>query len=298
MSVLTRQGPTCHPPSCSAGFAIGVDVGGTWTRAGLVDLENYATVGPVVVRPTPTRGSVDEVAALVGVVIAELHHQLRPATGSGRSIMAGLSFGLLADPARIPIGVGLPLQARNRIVIAGNNLGDDWIGRSLDDLPARLQPMINDADAVGLLVSRSAPADRLTVVLTFGTGIGSALIVDGALVEATELGLLLNGAQSFDELASGKAVQRDGLSGQDWAARAQPMFDKIERVLNPQRFVVGGGLANSFDDYFGRLRTVAPITPVGRAGEAGVVGAALQHALCAGTGTRTASTHRTHRNGP
>ena len=120
--------------------------------------------------------------------------------------------------------------------------------------------LINDADAAGLaeLTYGDAGLDRdgLTIVLTFGTGIGSALLHNGDLIANSELGGLVGTNGRFEEIASGRAISTEELSPVEWARRAQPFFDELEAMLNPSRWVVGGGLSENFDRFASSLEAV------------------------------------------
>ena len=138
--------------------------------------------------------------------------------------------------------------------------------------------LINDADAAGLaeLTYGDAGLDRagLTIVLTFGTGIGSALLHNGDLIANSELGGLVGTDGRFEEIASGRAISNDELTPAEWARRAQPFFDELEAMLNPSRWVVGGGLSENFDRFASRLKLSKPISVAHLGVHAGVVGAA------------------------
>ena len=139
--------------------------------------------------------------------------------------------------------------------------------------------LINDADAAGLaeLTYGDAGLDRdgLTIVLTFGTGIGSALLHNGDLIANSELGGLVGTNGRFEEIASGRAISNEELSPVEWARRAQPFFDELEAMLNPSRWVVGGGLSENFDRFASRLKLSKPISVAHLGVHAGIVGAAV-----------------------
>ena len=139
--------------------------------------------------------------------------------------------------------------------------------------------LINDADAAGLaeLTYGDSGLDRdgLTIVLTFGTGIGSALLHNGDLIANSELGGLVGSNGRFEEIASGRAISSEELTPVEWAHRAQPFFDELEAMLNPSRWVVGGGLSENFDRFASRLRLSKPISVAHLGIHAGIVGAAV-----------------------
>ena len=127
-----------------------------------------------------------------------------------------------------------------------------------------------------LSYGNAGPArNGLTIVLTFGTGIGSALLHNGDLIANSELGGLVGTGGRFEEIASGRAITAEALTPVQWARRAQPFFDELEALLNPARWVVGGGLSENFDRFASRLRLSKPISVAHLGVHAGIVGAAV-----------------------
>ena len=248
--------------------ALGIDVGGTRVKAatvdaatGRLDAERWST-------PTPRRPSPDQLAELV----EEAAQRYR------------------GDD---PIGIGFPGKVVDGVVVSAENLGDHWRGvhvAALFELAAgRAVTVLNDADAAGLAESRFGAArdvPGVVVVLTLGTGVGSALVVDGRLVPNTELGLLTVGGLRAGELVANRARKRLGLSWKGFARRLDAYLGELDQLVAPALVVVGGGASSHHQRFVPRLRTAVPVVPAALRNDAGIVGAAL---AAAEDGTRAAT---------
>ena len=243
--------------SRQSAMQLGVDVGGTSIKGAVVELSAGELAGGIHSEPTPPTATPGDVVASIGRIAAA----------------AGWSG---------PVGVALPGAIDGSSLRHAPNLSSAW---KKDGALACLRApeganavLINDADAAGLaeLTYGDAGLDRagLTIVLTFGTGIGSALLHNGDLIANSELGGLVGTDGRFEEIASGRAISNDELTPVDWARRAQPFFDELEAMLNPSRWVVGGGLSENFDRFASRLKLSKPISVAHLGIHAGVVGAA------------------------
>ena len=237
---------------------LGVDVGGTTIKGAVVDLGAGDLAGGIHTEPTPPNASPGDVVAAMGRIAAA----------------AGWSG---------PVGVALPGVIDGSSLRHAPNLSSAW---EVDGALACLRApeganavLINDADAAGLAELTYGDAaldpDGLTIVLTFGTGIGSALLHNGDLIANSELGGLVGTNGRFEEIASGRAISSEELTPVEWARRAQPFFDELEAMLNPSRWVVGGGLSENFDRFASRLELSKPISAAHLGVHAGVVGAAV-----------------------
>lgn len=237
---------------------LGIDVGGTSIKGAVVDLDVGEPAGRVCIEPTPPRATPGDVAAAIQRIVAAMQW-------SG------------------PVGIALPGMISGSRLRHAPNLCDSW-GRA-DALRWLRSPdggnavLINDADAVGLVELMygdvSLDGSGLTIVLTFGTGIGSALLYDGKLIADSELGGLSGVGGRFEEVASGRAISNEALTPVEWARRAQPFFDELQAVLNPGRWVVGGGLSDDFEEFSSRLELSKPISVAHGGVHAGIVGAAV-----------------------
>ncbi|PRI11202.1 polyphosphate--glucose phosphotransferase [Leucobacter massiliensis] len=252
--------------------AIGIDVGGTGIKGAAVDPATGALLGRRHRVPTPPGGRPEAIAAEVGAMAAAIRTELGAADGgAGAEAVAGA-----------PIGVTLPGVVREGVMLTAANVDPAWIGLDAAALFSRVTgaacTVVNDADAAGIAETAFGEVRGLpgvTVVLTFGTGIGSAIVCDGVLVPNSELGHLeLDGHPSIERHASAKAIEREGISLEAWAARAARYVAHVERLLNPDRFVLGGSISKAADRYLPFPGVRAPVAPATFRNNAGIVGAA------------------------
>lgn len=236
---------------------LGIDVGGTTIKAAIVEMSTGTLASEVVTTDTPPGATPDQVGALV----VELRNRL------------GYEG---------PLGCALPGIVEGDCLFRAHNLSDSWADAgALQPFTSCLGPgivLLNDADAVGLTelhygTLQTTPG--FVVVLTFGTGIGSALLFEGRLVPNVELGELSGSYGTFEQIASGHAITRDALTAGQWVVLAQPYFDELERLLRPEQWIMAGGVSNSFSDYFTLVNLAKPIRVAHFGQHAGIVGAAV-----------------------
>jgi polyphosphate glucokinase len=140
--------------------------------------------------------------------------------------------------------------------------------------------LVNDADAAGIAEMRFGAGrgrEGVVMIVTLGTGIGSALFVDGRLVPNTELGHLhLPGhKEDAEEYASSRILEQRGLSWKVWGGRVNEYLRHVEALFSPNLFIVGGGVSKQHDKFFRYLKLRTPVVPAEMRNEAGIVGAAL-----------------------
>lgn len=181
-----------------------------------------------------------------------------------------------------PVGAAFPAIIQHGIAGSAANIDDSWIGVDVEQLfgevSGREVLVLNDADAAGLAEMRyGAGAGRSGVVLmlTFGTGIGSGLFVDGRLVPNTELGHLeLDGAVA-EERAAASARSREDLSWADWAARVDRYLHHVVSLCSPDLIIIGGGASKKSEKWLSHLTVDTEIVTARLHNSAGIVGAAL-----------------------
>ena len=181
-----------------------------------------------------------------------------------------------------PIGIALPSVVRNGIVLSAANIDESWIDVDAETLFSSLMKhdvvVMNDADAAGVAeMSFGAGAGRRGVVitLTFGTGIGSALFVDGHLVPNSELGHLEFRGESFERWAAASARKREDLTWCKWARRVSRYLQTVDALFSPDVIIVGGGASKSAEKWVPLLEARPEIVVAEFANTAGIVGAAM-----------------------
>ncbi|NKY14304.1 polyphosphate--glucose phosphotransferase [Streptomyces somaliensis] len=237
----------------------GVDIGGSGIKGAPVDLERGDLAEPRHRVLTPRPATPSDVAGRVAEVVAH--------------------FGWSG-----PVGVTFPGVVTGSTIRTAANVDKGWIGvdaavllgERLGGLPVTV---LNDADAAGLAeMTHGAGRGRTgtVVVLTFGTGIGSALFTGGRLVPNTELGHLeLNGGEA-EARASTKAKEDEDLDWREWAHRVREYLAHLEMLFSPELFVVGGGVSRKAERFLPLLDGVrAEVVPAQLQNNAGIVGAAM-----------------------
>jgi polyphosphate glucokinase len=238
--------------------AFGIDIGGSGIKGAPVDLDTGDLAAERYRIDTPDNSHPDAVIDVIRAVVD--HHEW----GEG------------------PIGVTFPGVVLDGVIRTAANVDDSWIGydarTAFSEALGAEVTVLNDADAAGLAEARyGAARDRTGVclVLTFGTGIGSALLHDGVLVPNSELGHLEFKGMEAEEYAAGRLVKRDNMDIDWWAERVDELLRHIERILTPKTIVFGGGISKRFETIDHHLHTRADVVPAQLRNTAGIVGAAM-----------------------
>jgi polyphosphate glucokinase len=242
--------------------AVGVDIGGTGIKAGIVDLDRGELISDRVKVATPEGAQPPDVLAAVTEVLATLG---------------------VADDETVPLGVAFPAIVKNGMTLSAANVSDQWIDFEAEKFfekgLGRDIHFANDADVAGVAEMRyGAAKDQrgLTILTTLGTGIGSALLYNGVLVPNSELGHVQRAKHGKDAeaYAAYSAMERDELSWEQWAQRLQWYYSHIEFLFSPDLFVVGGGVSKHADKFLHLLDLKTPIVPAVHRNNAGIIGAA------------------------
>lgn len=240
-----------------AGHAIGVDIGGTGIKGARVDLASGQLLSERVRILTPNPATPSAVAAVVNEVIGQVG-------GDG------------------PLGLTLPAVIRGNVVHTAANIDQGWIGVDAVELFAqatgRAVGAVNDADAAGLAEMRyGAGRDRggVVIMITLGTGIGSAVFVDGNLVPNSELGHLPLHHAEAEEWAAESVRESEDLSWKKWSSRLQDYLELLDRLLWPDLIIIGGGVSKKADKFLHLIDVNAELVPAQLFNNAGIVGAAL-----------------------
>lgn len=181
------------------------------------------------------------------------------------------------------IGVGLPGVVLHGVVHTAANIDSSWIGTDAEKLFSKKTGcptyVVNDADAAGVAemtygVGKENPRG-VVMFLTLGTGIGSALFIDGHLVPNTELGHLEIRGKDAERRASDATRKRKNLSWEDWAVRLQEYLNRLDALFWPDLFILGGGISKESDNYLPLIKMRAPVIPAKLLNQAGIIGAAI-----------------------
>ncbi|MDW8259729.1 MAG: ROK family protein, partial [Gammaproteobacteria bacterium] len=180
------------------------------------------------------------------------------------------------------VGVGFPAVIQQGRARTATNIDASWLGfdgaSALAQRLGRPVSFVNDADAAGIAEVRFGAGRGLNghiMVLTFGSGIGSAPFIDGRLLPNTELGKLPLRGRTAEEYASARARTIEGLDFASWAVRVNEVLELLHRLLWPDHFVVGGAVSEHFEQFGPLLRAPAPVRAALFRGQAGIVGAAV-----------------------
>jgi polyphosphate glucokinase len=240
---------------------LGIDIGGSGIKGAPVDLQSGTLLRDRIRVATPQPSTPRAVAEVVAQIVYDL-----------------------SEPG--PLGCTFPAIVQNGIVRSAANVDKRWIdtdGRALlSEATGRSVTLLNDADAAGL-AEMTYGAGRgqqgVVMILTFGTGIGSAIFTRGQLLPNTELGHLQVRGKDAEHRASDRARKDDGLSWKAWSKRVNEYLAYLEALFSPDMFIFGGGVSSDHDRFFHLLKTRAPIVPAELRNDAGIIGAALAAAL-------------------
>jgi polyphosphate glucokinase len=238
--------------------ALGIDIGGTGIKAAPVDVATCKLL--------EGRKKIDTPRPAVPDAVAEVVHELVT------------SFAWSG-----PIGITFPGVVTGGVTRTAANLDPSWIGLDAGGLfgKAAGNPVVvlNDADAAGVAeMTFGAGVGELGTVLmlTFGTGIGSALFVNGTLVPNTEFGHIEIHGHDAEKRASEHARELHELSWGKWAGRVDEYLQHVEALLSPDLFIIGGGISKQSDMFVPLLTGIrARVVPAALHNDAGIVGAAM-----------------------
>jgi polyphosphate glucokinase len=241
-----------------ADVRFGIDIGGTGVKGAAVDITTGALITERVRVLTPRPATPEAVVPVIAGLV-------RQASFSG------------------PVGCAFPAVVKDGVACTAANIDPSWIGTSVAaavsaGLDGVAVAVINDADAAGVAEMRfGAGRDvrGVVVLLTVGTGIGSAVFLDGALVPNTELGHLEVDGHVAESRASETVREEQGLSHKQWAKRFNRYLEVLEALLWPDLVIIGGGVSKEPEKFMPLLTSRATIVPATLANTAGIIGAAL-----------------------
>ncbi len=236
---------------------LGIDIGGSGIKGAPVDTDNGELVTPRHRIPTPDPSAPEA----VGEVLAQI---------AGQFDWSG------------PVGVTFPAVIKAGTAYTAANVDKSWIGTNVAALTTAKTGcpalVLNDADAAGIAEMEFGAGqdhDGVVIMLTFGTGIGTALIVNRQLLPNTELGHMEIRGKEGEERASDGTRKRKGLTWAGWAKRVNEYIQRMDALFWPDLFIIGGGVANKPEEFLPLLSTRAEIRVAEMRNEAGIIGAAL-----------------------
>lgn len=255
---MTETSPASSNDAGSQRRGFGVDVGGSGVKGGIVDLDTGQLIGERFKLPTPQPSTPESVAKTIAEVVEKF----------------GWEGGL---------GVTYPGVVTGGIVRTAANVDKGWIGTNAEEvigaaLGGRKVTVLNDADAAGLAEEKFGAGKDNTgviVLLTFGTGIGSAVIHNGVLLPNTEFGHLEVGGKEAEHRAASSIKEAKHWSYERWTKEVTKVLAVVENAIWPDLFIAGGGISRKADKWIPLLQNRTPVVAAALQNEAGIVGAAM-----------------------
>lgn len=236
---------------------LGIDIGGTGIKGAPVDTSTGTLLAPRYRIPTPEGAKPRPIAEVVALVAEQFSW-------------------------KDPIGAGFPSVIRAGVVRSAANIHKKWLGTPINALFTEVTGcptfVLNDADAAGLAeMAFGAGKDRRGVVLivTIGTGLGTAVFTDGVMLPHTEFGHIEIRGMEAERRASDLARKLERLSWKRWAERLDEYLHTLERLLWPDVFILGGGVSKRHEKFMPLLTVEAEVLPAQFLNDAGIVGAAM-----------------------
>lgn len=239
---------------------LGIDVGGTGIKGGIVDGEHGEMVGERLRLETPQPATPESVTDTVARVVQHFHWAAA-------------------------VGAGFPAVVRHGIVHTASNIDHSWIGRDVQGMFKEATgcdfSVHNDADVAGLAEIRYGAGrgrDGVVLVITLGTGIGSALFTGGRLVPNTEFGHIEMDGHAAERRAADSVRTKKKLSWKKWAKRVDEYLHRLDFYLSPDLIIIGGGVSRKHERFLPLLTVDTEVVPAMLRNEAGIVGAACASA--------------------
>lgn len=236
---------------------LGIDIGGSGVKGAPVNTDDGLMLESRYRIPTPNPATPQNVAPLIAEIVKHFKWEG-------------------------PIGCGFPGVMQNGVAKTAANLDDSWIETDINKLFKKATGLpvsvINDADAAGLAEMKfGAGVDTRGVILlcTIGTGIGTVLFVNGTLVPNTEFGHIELMGMDAEKYAADAARKAEDLSWEEWAKRFDKYLVSLEKLINPDLIILGGGASKKGDLFLPLLTVKARVVPAELLNNAGLVGAAL-----------------------
>ncbi|MGD8921763.1 MAG: ROK family protein [Candidatus Zixiibacteriota bacterium] len=241
--------------------ALGIDIGGSFIKSAPVQISDGKLLDEQAKLETPENATPDKIKEQVKELIERFSWEKA-------------------------IGVGYPGVVKNGTALSAANVSKEWLGVNIRDTFQSVAKgkvyVINDADAAGMAEMRfgagkehRGPDGGTVLMLTFGTGIGSAIFINGHLVPNTELGHMYLEGSETESIAAASVKTRLNLTWEDWTERVNQVLAEYEKLFSPDLIIFGGGVTDSWDKFSQMLETKAELVRAKMENEAGLVGAAL-----------------------
>jgi polyphosphate glucokinase len=236
---------------------LGIDIGGTGIKGAPVDTETGLLLAERYRLPTPEGAKPAPVAEVVKNIARQFNWQAS-------------------------IGCGFPAVIRNGVAESAANINEKWIGTNVARLFSEATGcnvfVVNDADAAGLAeitFGAGKGVNGVVMMITIGTGLGSALFIDGNLVPNTELGHIEIECDDAETITSDVVRKQQDLSWKKWAKRLDKYLGRLESLFSPDLMILGGGAVKNQDQFLPLLTVHTKVIPAELGNDAGIVGAAL-----------------------
>lgn len=237
---------------------LGLDIGGTGIKGAIVDVKKGKVISDRIKIQTPASKKPKEMIQVVKEIVKQFDWDDRP------------------------IGTGFPAIIKKGVCFSAANIDDDWIGypvkKSLEKALSTQVSILNDADAAGIAEMKFGKGEGVNgtvILLTLGTGIGSALFRDGKLVPNTEFGHLFYKDSVAEKHASNSARKKKDLSWDKYGSELNKFLEHIDFVFAPDLVILGGGISKKFDEYAHKFNKNINVKPATKLNNAGIIGAAV-----------------------
>jgi polyphosphate glucokinase len=236
---------------------LGIDIGGSGLKGAIVDIRTGKFVSEKFRIPTPKPATTEAVAATVKEIVAHFNWQG-------------------------PIGCGVPAIVRNGITLSAANIDKSFVGADVQKIFSQASGcnvvVLNDADAAGIAELHFGAAgtqDGTIIMLTLGTGIGSALFTNGTLIQNTEFGHLKFEDSIAEKYCSDGTRKKEDLSWKDYAKRLNKYLQHLELLFSPDLILLGGGGSKHFEKFEDAIElNYTKVMPATLLNDAGIIGAA------------------------
>lgn len=239
---------------------LGIDVGGTGIKAGIVDVDKGEMISERHKIETPKDSTPEQILVVLKEILTHFEWQDKP------------------------IGVGFPSVIKNGVSLTASNISKEWIDYPITPFLERElgNPLVvvNDADAAGIaeiVFGAGKDVNGTVLLLTLGTGIGSALFKDGKLLFNTELGHIMYKGEIAEKVVSNAARKRKDLSWEQYGKELNKFLNYIKRLFYPDLIILGGGISKRFEKFSSYFDEGENIKPASQFNNAGIVGAALSY---------------------